>query len=396
MDAPSLLRRDFLAFAATLAASSLPANAAALPPEPGALPRLDRALVLSGGGARGAYHAGLIDRLRLQGGISEGQPLRPYGIVCGTSIGALNGYFVATGQYELLRELWYGVAAQNVVRLKPRYAKVIEDDAGVGTRAAAATRMALGITHHDTGVMDGELLRAWMASRIDPERPAVMPLVFPVTNLSRQAAEYFFFAPAGTVTPERREAAERAIRTAIGPLPALREATPDVLVDALRASSAIPVAFDPVKLPASDGSGRMDTYVDGGVTANTPVSVARVAARNVDVVLLDPPFEREVYHNAFEIGLGVFGAMQRRILEADLRAGYMETLGKRALGATTISAQLRALAAHLFESDFFLVRPEEELPVDIIGFSERERLFETYKLGFEAGGRGFVPYALGD
>ena len=102
----------------------------------------------------------------------------------------------------------------------------------------------------------------------------------------------------------------------------LREATPDILIDALRASTAIPVAFDPVELPTADGSSR-DLDVDGGVTANTPVGVARAAARNVDVVLMDPPFEREDYKNAFEVGYGVFGAMQRRILESDLRAGYL-------------------------------------------------------------------------
>jgi len=80
-------RRAFLASAAALA--SLPiAGEAAAPADPDHPGRLSRALVLSGGGARGAYQAGLIDYLRLSAQIPNGAPLRPYQLVAGTSIGA--------------------------------------------------------------------------------------------------------------------------------------------------------------------------------------------------------------------------------------------------------------------------------------------------------------------
>ena len=150
-------------------------------PAPGRPDRVSRALALSGGGARGAYQAGIIDYLRLSRQIPEGAPLQPYGLIAGTSIGALNGYFVAALSAEL------------------------------------------------------------------------------------------------------RERAVTAIRLTVGPTAVLREATPDLLIDALRASTAIPVAFDPVELPAHKGGGN-DLYVDGGVTANTPVGAARVAATRIDVV----------------------------------------------------------------------------------------------------------------
>jgi predicted acylesterase/phospholipase RssA len=83
---------------------------------------LDRTLVLSGGGARGAYEAGVVGALAVIGGLSDGSPLLTYEIVCGTSIGALNGWFVATGQYTKLRELWYGISGQNLMRAKRQYA----------------------------------------------------------------------------------------------------------------------------------------------------------------------------------------------------------------------------------------------------------------------------------
>lgn len=59
-------------------------------PRHGAEEPLDRALVMSGGGARGAYEAGLIGALAAAGAVADGSPRLPYELVCGTSIGALN------------------------------------------------------------------------------------------------------------------------------------------------------------------------------------------------------------------------------------------------------------------------------------------------------------------
>lgn len=355
-----------------LALGSLFAAVAATPGGQGPAPlnedrRLDRALVLSGGGARGAFQAGIIDGLVRAGGIADGAPLRPYGIVCGTSIGAINGYFVATGQYSALRELWYRIAEQDVVRLKHRYAQIADPQGGVATRIAAAMRLILSITTHERGVIDGDRLKNWLAARIDPAQRVLTPLVWTVTNLSTQSPEFFYLIDR-QLQPYERDRAALAIRNVVGSNAVLREATPDLLIDALRASAAIPVAFDPIALPSVDGS-EQDLYVDGGVTANTPIAVARAAARNVDVVLMDPPFERENYKNAFEIGYGVFGAMQRRILESDLRAAFLEG-----------------------NVNLFQIQPKKELPVDVAGFDQREHLYETFKVGFEAASHGFAAY----
>jgi predicted acylesterase/phospholipase RssA len=352
--------------------------------------RVERALVLSGGGARGAYQAGIIDSFVKSGGIADGSPLAPYGIVCGTSIGAINGYFVATGQYTALRNLWYGVARQDVIRLKHKYAEIAEPDGGVATRIAAAMRLIISLTTHDRGVIDGDHLRAWLAARINPGRRVLMPLVWTVTNLSTQSPEFFYLIDT-QLSAEQRERATTAIRIVVGANAVLREATPDLLIDALRASAAIPVAFDPIELPTANGSGR-DLYVDGGVTANTPIGVARAAARNVDVVLMDPPFEREEYKNAFEIGYGVFGAMQRRILESDLRSAYLEAFGKRSAAGHALSPQFATFVSNLYDANFFVIQPQKELPVDVVGFDQSERLWETYQLGFNAAHAGFAAY----
>jgi predicted acylesterase/phospholipase RssA len=393
MPSPTPDRRSFLAGAAAVAAA-LPAVASAelpvLPEED--FQRVDDALVLSGGGARGVYQAGIIEYLRLSRGIVDGQPLAPFGFIAGTSIGALNGYFVATGQYTLLRSLWYAIAEQHVIRLKARYAKVVNAESGIGTRFAAAIRLALSLTSHETGVIDGDHVRAWLASYIDPTRPPLVPLVWSVTNLTTQSPEFFYLLPS-RLTADEHARAVAAVQNTVGPHVALREATPPLLIDALRASTAIPVAFDPVKLPAADGRGTND-YVDGGVIANTPVAIARAGAKRIDVVMMDPPQETNTYDNAFDIGIGVFGAMQQRILEADLRAAYFETIGARAIRDPR-SPQLQAFAERLYATDIYRLRPEQMLTVSVIGFDDRNALFETYKTGFADGRRGFTKYVYG-
>ena len=390
-----LSRAHFLGAGAALSAfTALPKSARATeaPAADTTFGRVDRALVLSGGGARGSYEAGIIDYLASSQGLRDGVPLAPYGIICGTSIGALNGYFVATGQFSKLRNLWYTVADEAPVRLKARYAALTDNNSGLGTRVAQALRLAFGMTANANGVLDGKHLRAWMARHIDPTRPVVTPFVWTVTNLTRQSPEYFYLVPK-QLSPAEQAIAVSALQATVGPKAILREATHALLIDALRASAAIPVAFSPVELP--DASGARAAYVDGGVTANTPIGVARAAARSVDVVMLDPLFESATYKNALDIGLAVFGAMQKRILEADIHAAYVESLVKQAMVGTGLSPEARSLAKSLFDSDFFILRPKSELPVGAFAFDDRKALFQTYKRGFERASSGFPRYHYG-
>ena len=66
------------------------------------------ALVLCGGGSLGSYEVGAIKKL-IEKGIK-------FDIVTGTSIGALNGYFVATEQFDKAIELWETIKNDDVFR----------------------------------------------------------------------------------------------------------------------------------------------------------------------------------------------------------------------------------------------------------------------------------------
>ena len=74
-----------------------------------------KALVLSGGGARGAYHIGVIEALIEQGWMADG---KGPDIIAGTSIGAINAAALASGlPIAELKRRWLAMHTEDVHRL---------------------------------------------------------------------------------------------------------------------------------------------------------------------------------------------------------------------------------------------------------------------------------------
>src|SRR5215469_14684731 len=76
-----------------------------------------RALILSGGGARGAYEAGVAVSLLEH---------EDFELVCGASIGAINGALIAQGDRGELERVWRSMASLGVIRLAPEIEAVAE------------------------------------------------------------------------------------------------------------------------------------------------------------------------------------------------------------------------------------------------------------------------------
>jgi predicted acylesterase/phospholipase RssA len=386
-------RRDFLM---TLGmAGTMPAliGAASDAPAPAR-----RALVLSGGGALGAYAAGIIGCLAAAAGVKDGTALPPYQIVCGTSIGALNGWFVATGQYTKLHDLWYGVSAAHLLQLKPQFAALRDPQAAVGDQAIAAVHVA-SLTKDQTAFFDSKPILDWITGNLDPERPLVMPFVWVATNLTMQRPEYFYMrppnAPAGL-----NDAIVRSLQIALGPHTVVREASVDLFHKQIFASTDVPLLWDPVQLPGPDGT--LNQYCDGGVAANSPVSVAHAVSVGADVVLLNPPLEEiSNYENAIEVSAGMFATMQQKILAGDMRSVYFQSVAKRAFArlsnsdiaiATEGAPQLAAFVASLPATDLTYIRPQKKLPVGGAAFDDERGIGEAYRIGWNDAIAGFTPY----
>ena len=387
---PAASRRTFLGAVASapLALGASGAGVAqtppgVLPPDPSSARGERSALILAGGANRGAYEAGVIAGLANGAGLTDGQPLG-FEAICGTSIGAINGYFAATAQYTALRRVWREIADAKIFALKPRYDRIPEPSSGVLTRAYQGVTLGLGLTKNVTGVLDSDRIRNFLTRVIDPAAPVHVPLYASATNLTRERGETFVrraTTPRGRTIQEQNDALIRAYLQRD-----VRPATDDILVRVLLGGAALPILIDPVMIPQPDGSVG-DAYVDGGVTDNVPVEIARRCAAKLHIVLVDParvPPPGDL-HSAVQIGFGVFQTMQQRML------AYQALL---AIAETSLVPTPLTDAAGLvpLPVDPLLIRPATELPGALGDFDNLADLDGAWDRGFADGKAGWPPF----
>lgn len=217
------------------------------------------AVVMSGGGARGAYQAGVMAGLVDLGLISDDRRL-PFSILVGSSAGAINAAGLAAMAAEpgkavaRLAEAWSEVEAQQVFRTDLRSL------GGIGVRWARDLSLG-GLTGSVSpkALLDTSPLRGTIESWIpfhqisqNIESGAVDALILTATNLYTSTGVVFIEGAAGhPMWQQRRRHIER---TGIG-------------VDHVMASSAIPLLFPPVHF-----SDRW--FGDGSIRNTTPLSPA--------------------------------------------------------------------------------------------------------------------------
>lgn len=382
--APALGRAAFLGLASASVVASTAGTAIAAGAADAATPRGGRqALILAGGANRGAYEAGVIGGLVAAAGLRDGQPL-PYQAVCGTSIGALNGFFVATAQYSALRKVWREIAGANIFALKPEYERIKEPSSGVMTRAYEAVSLGLGLTKNVTGILDRSRIERFLTKILDPAAPVHIPLYVSTTNLSLRKGETFVrraTTPAGIGVQRQNDALINAF------LPqTVRAIADDELVRVLLASSSMPILIDPVRIAGPNG-GPEAFYVDGGVSDNVPLEIGRRCAAQLHIVLVDeartPSFQD--YNSALQIGLGVFETMQQRILEYQALLAIAES----AISPTplTEAAGLRALPI-----EPTIIRPQSPLPGGFGDFNNLVDLDEMWLRGYNDGVGGWPAF----
>lgn len=351
--------------------------------------RLPGALVLSGGGARGSYEAGIIAALVAQHGLRDGERIPGIDVVCGASIGALNGWMVASGQYSRLEQIWKTIGQTPLFQLKHQYAAIPNPESGVGTRVGEALTLFHGLVTDERGIMDSGPIKQWIDSEVDPATPLLVPLVFTVTNLTSGLSELFLRPPSVALTTpaEREEVAFELRNLTAGSI--ARVATDDIIRDAIRASAALPIFLDPVTLEGPNGP---EDYVDGGVANNSPVDVARGLAKTVYTIFLDPRHPKPAKSpNAVAVGVASLGVAQHRLIEVALRSAYVETNLKRSL--LTAGGEYGDMLNDVFDADLFVIHPSEELPIAVSDFTDQAKLDSAFALGYQRGLQGWAKYS---
>ena len=232
------------------------------------------ALVLSGGGARGAYEAGVMRYIR--GELADalgGQP--PIDVVCGSSIGAVNACFLAAQahaparQGEVLVEAWRSLRLEEVFHWSALGLAAIP---GYVFRQLRATRLRQ-VSWRISDFVWPEALSRLVEGRIDWPRlhrnvreGHLHALTVTATDLGTGRA-VVFVESREPLPPWSRDPLVEARARAIGPEHAL-------------ASGAIPLLFRPVRIEAS-------WFIDGSVRQNVPLAPAiRLGAERILVVAL--------------------------------------------------------------------------------------------------------------
>lgn len=241
---------------------------------------MKKALVFSGGGARGAYQLGVwkaLNELEIE-----------FDIVAGTSIGSLNGALYVQGDFEKAQNLWYNVSPQDVIDTE-------YDDPKLAERSI--------ILKSFLGGASTKPLEKLLEEHIDETKV-------------RQSHIHFGIVTVGFPT----------ITTNYLPIEKIE---PGYLHRSLLASSTVYPAFKPVKI-------HQKYFIDGGFQDNLPINLAlemganEVFAVDLKAVGLKKKVKRQ---NQVKIEilypsrpLGSILLFDREVAKKNAQLGYLDTL----------------------------------------------------------------------
>jgi len=246
------------------------------------------ALVLSGGGAKGAYEAGCVRALQEIG--------YEFDLVCGTSIGALNGLLVAQKDFDPMYRMWEELSIEQVMQEPLNLDLSLDSIISQKNLIPSFFRSYL----NENGADIGPLIKL-IHSLYDPQR------------LRKSGVQY------GLVTVAFPDLKPVEITA--------KELSDDEVVEYALASASCFPAF-PVHKIGEQG------FIDGGYYDNLPISLARrMGAQQMIVIELEETITHPVFAGRPDIrllrpswGLGGFLDFNRDALDFRTRLGYLDAM----------------------------------------------------------------------
>ncbi|KPL00663.1 MAG: hypothetical protein AMJ90_07895 [candidate division Zixibacteria bacterium SM23_73_2] len=224
-----------------------------------------RGLVLSGGGAKGAFQVGVLEYLYQKGKLD-------FDVVCGVSVGALNATLVAQGEFERLKELWLGIRRNEDIYKKYGWLSVI-----LGKK---------------NSLNDNKPLKELIDKYVDK------------TKILENFTDKGKILKIGVVSFTHGQ------YKAIGP-------THSSFEQMLLASASIPIMFKPLNISADDLN-----VVDGGVRNITPLKDAIDAKADELVVVLASPRQvqpgKRDYGNLLQVITRTFDILANEVYLTDI------------------------------------------------------------------------------
>lgn len=227
----------------------------------GEVPRAKIGIVLSGGGSRGAYEAGILCYLRSGLAKRLGRQV-PIDIVAGTSVGAINAAYIAATMTEPdqqargLEAAWRSLRIEQLIGLTPKDLW----SAGRMLMGREPAPPAVGAYRYggvlNTGGLEQFVVRSipWSGIERSLRSRALSALSVSATHIGTGHTEVFLSSADPVPRSWSNDPFVRHRAARIGPRHVL-------------ASAAIPLLFPAVKIGD-------DFYTDGGLRQNTPMSPA--------------------------------------------------------------------------------------------------------------------------
>lgn len=284
-------------------------------------PKIKRAIVLAGGGARGAYEAGVLTFLLEDLPRKLGKPL-DFDIVCGTSVGAIHAAFLAatadveSHRGEMLRQIWEDLRVDEIFRF------TTSDILRIPSRMLGVRRIARQLREGQRpdrlyGLLDTRPLERlvldsipWRGIRRNLRADRLDAVCIATTQIATGHAVVFVERKDRSLPAWANQDSVRMQPIRLSPMHAL-------------ASAAIPMLFPAVRLGSR-------YYADGGLRLNTPLAPAiRLGANRVLVIGVGRRVTSTVteelaqqrtegFGNPFFLGGKVLNALMLSPVDADL------------------------------------------------------------------------------
>src|SRR5260370_35825212 len=239
------------------------------------LPSSPIGLVLSGGGARGAYEAGVIRYLREELPASVRERVR-FDILCGTSVGAITACFLAStmhdpdGQGRVLSDMWTDLSLEAVYKVKGEdlWSLTRKMWRAATNEPVRAEGWRLYDVFHPEPLEEIVRTRApWPRISANLAKGLFSSLAVSATQIATGRSVVFVQRSTPGLPPWSRDPNTEAREAVIGPEHAL-------------ASAAIPLLFRSVKIGE-------EYFCDGSLRQNTPLTPAlRLGAQRVLIIAL--------------------------------------------------------------------------------------------------------------
>lgn len=208
------------------------------------------ALVISGGGSKGAFAVGALKYIQ-----ERVRPINKFDLYCGTSTGALIVPLAAGGELALLEEQFTTARQADVLKL------------------GSVLNLAVGVSLHDATPLKNRIEAQLTQARYERLRaPGGAPLFLATTCLQTERLVYWT-TQAGAASTENYD---------VEPINSLTD-----LRRAMLASACQPVFMQPIEV--RPGTRPVRQYVDGGVREITPLQAAvDQGAETIVVITLSP------------------------------------------------------------------------------------------------------------